>query len=359
MVDMIFYRDEKYKFNEIFNEKNGLLLRTNILSEEGIETKNKPYMRSFPELMDIGIMGSCHVYKKYCKKFGIECYQVKDCLDMSIELYENIIHQCKGKVFQVALGGKGDPNKHKDFEKILKITRENNIVPNLTTTGINITDEELKLIKKYAGAVAISLYSKLNENLEEDNIECIDSINKMIDNKITTNIHYVINNNTIEDAIKRLKNNKFPKGINAIIFLLYKRKNELINIDKVKISEFFYLINKNTYNFKIGFDTCFSPLIRQFLIKAEKRSIEECEAARFSCYISSKGILYPCSFIQDNKYGIDLKDMSILDAWNSNKMNEFRKLNSEKCRNCTKNNKCFFGCKYNLNQYICNRNIKK
>ena len=222
----------------------------------------------------------------------------------------------------------------------------------------SVTQEEVT--KEELGGVGVHMTKSGVAHLSAENdIECINYINKMIYNKITTNIHYVINNNTIEDAIKRLKNNKFPKGINAIIFLLYKRKNELINIDKVKISEFFYLINKNTYNFKIGFDTCFSPLIRQFLIKAEKRSIEECEAARFSCYISSKGILYPCSFIQDNKYGIDLKDMSILDAWNSNKMNEFRKLNSEKCRNCTKNNKCFFGCKYNLNQYICNRNIKK
>ena len=199
----------------------------------------------------------------------------------------------------------------------------------------------------------------MTENLEEDNIECINSIDKMISSNITTNIHYVINNNTIDDAIKRLKYNKFPKGINAIIFLLYKRKNETIYIDKDKIFEFFDLINKNTYNFKIDFDTCFSPLISKCLVNVEKRSIEDCEAGRFSCYISSKGILYPCSFVQDDKYGINLGNMSVLEAWNSNKMNEFRKLNSEKCVNCANSNKCSYGCKYNLNQYTCNRNITK
>lgn len=96
---MIFYRDEKYKFNEFFNEENGFLIRTNILNNEEIETCNKAIMRSFPELMDIGIMGKCHVYKQYCKKFGIECYQVKDSLDMSIELYKKIIN-AKVKFFK-------------------------------------------------------------------------------------------------------------------------------------------------------------------------------------------------------------------------------------------------------------------
>lgn len=350
---MIFYRDEKYKFNEIFNEKNGFLIRTNILDCNQKETSNIANIRSFPELMDIGIMGKCHVYKQYCKKFGIDCYQVRDCPNMPIELYKKIIMQCKGKVFQVALGGKGDPNKHEDFEEILKITRENNIVPNLTTTGISITSKEIKLIKKYVGAVAVSLYSKLTNDLEEDNIECINAINRMIDNNIITNIHYVVNSDTIDDAIKRLKYYKFPKGINAVIFLLYKRRNETIYLDKNKIIQFFDLINKNMYSFKIGFDTCFSPLISKYLVKAEKSSIEECEAGRFSCYISANGILYPCSFVQDNNFGIDIKEVDILDAWNSRKMNDFRKINNNECMDCKRRKSCSYGCNFDLNQYIC------
>lgn len=352
---MIFYRDEKYKFNEFFNEENGFLIRTNILNNEEIETCNKAIMRSFPELMDIGIMGKCHVYKQYCKKFGIECYQVKDSLDMSIELYKKIINQCKGKVFQVALGGKGDPNKHKDFEEILRITRKNNIVPNLTTTGIGITNKEIDLIKKYVGAIAISLYSKLTINLEESNKECIKAIEKIVSNKITTNIHYVINNDTINDAITRLTYNKFPKGINAVIFLLYKRKDENIDINKSKILEFFNLLNQHKYSFKIGFDTCFSPLISKYLLNSEKRSIEDCEAGRFSCYISANGILYPCSFMQDENFGVNLNETTILDAWNSEKMNNFRKMKSNKCMRCNRRKDCSFGCKFDLNQYICNK----
>ena len=49
---MIYYKDDKYGFFEIFNEKNGTLIRSDI---DGVD----PTCRSFPELLDIGIMGHC------------------------------------------------------------------------------------------------------------------------------------------------------------------------------------------------------------------------------------------------------------------------------------------------------------
>lgn len=149
-MKMVIYKDNKFKFNELFNEKNGLLIRSNVIDSNGKETKEKPLMRSFPELMDIGIMGTCHVKAKYCKTFGITCYQgdiIED--NMDLNFYKEIVEQVKNRVFQIALGGRGDPNKHENFEEILKITRENNIIPNLTTTGIDLTQKEIGLIKEY------------------------------------------------------------------------------------------------------------------------------------------------------------------------------------------------------------------
>ena len=140
---MKLYKDPIFNFTEIFNEKNGLLIRTNILDKYGQETKEEPTMRSFPELIDIGIMGKCHVNQIYCKKFGVDCYQANNNYEnMSLDDYKRIIDECKNKTFQVALGGRGDPNKHESFIEILKYTRKNGIVPNLTTTGINITKED-------------------------------------------------------------------------------------------------------------------------------------------------------------------------------------------------------------------------
>lgn len=353
---MKLYKDPVYNFIEIFNEKNGLLIRSNILDNQGNETKKEPLIRSFPELIDIGIMGRCHVNQIYCKKFGVDCYQANNVYDdMSYEDYKMIINQCKNRTFQVALGGRGDPNKHKNFAEILEYTYNNGIVPNLTTSGIDMSDVEIELMKKYCGAVAISMYSKvINDNgkFSESNPKTIEAINKLINANIITNIHYVISNDTIDDIIVRLERNIFPNQINAIIFLLYKpvgnaKEEKIININDKKFKKFMEILNSKKFNFKIGFDTCFSPIIISSLKDVNAKTIDFCEAAKFSCYISPNMIMYPCSFIQKKEYGVDLKMTTIQNAWCSTKFKEFKN-----------NNKYNFigSCPCGLNSKACCKN---
>lgn len=170
---MIYYRDEKYKFVEFFNNETGILIRSNVI-ENGNETENLPPMRSFPELIDIGIMGACEAGKAgLCRNAGVDCYQrgmLSRENNMSVADYRSIIDQCDRRVFQVALGGAGDPNKHEAFADILRVTRENRIVPNYTTSGYSLTDREVSLTKQYCGAVAVSFYSRLDSNGTEDNV---------------------------------------------------------------------------------------------------------------------------------------------------------------------------------------------
>lgn len=333
---MKLYKDPIFNFTEIFNEKNGLLIRTNILDKYGQETKEEPTMRSFPELIDIGIMGKCHVNQIYCKKFGVDCYQANNNYEnMSLDDYKRIIDECKNKTFQVALGGRGDPNKHESFIEILKYTRKNGIVPNLTTTGINITKEEIIAMKQYCGAVAISMYSKIintNGKLIESNPKSEEAIKKLISHGITTNIHYVISNQTIDDIIIRLENDLFPDSVNAVIFLLYKPVGiatceKIINIKDEKFKKFINILNSKKYNYKIGFDTCFSPLIISSLKKINTKTIDFCEAARYSCYISPDLTMYPCSFIQNQNFGFNIKKNTIQEAWCSEKFRKFKECN--------------------------------
>lgn len=333
---MKLYKDPIFNFAEIFNEKNGLLIRTNILDENCQETKEEPIMRSFPELIDIGIMGKCHVDQIYCKKFGVDCYQSNnDYENMNFSDYKKIIDECKNKTFQVALGGRGDPNKHENFVEILKYTCNNGIVPNLTTTGINISENEISAIKQYCGAVAISMYSRIiniNGKFIESNPKSIEAIKKLVAQKITTNIHYVISNQTIDDIIIRLENDLFPNGINAIIFLLYKSvglatSDKIISIKDEKYKKFINILDSKKFNYKIGFDTCFSPLIISSLKKINIKTIDFCEAARYSCYISPNLTMYPCSFIQNHNFGFDIKKNSIQEAWCSERFKKFKECN--------------------------------
>ena len=341
---MIIYRDRKYGFIEYFDDNTGFLARSNIICD-GRETDIEPKLRSFPELIDIGIMGSCDAScYGICKAVGVDCYQnaaIKHRPNMSVEQFESIISQCKGRSFQVALGGAGDPNKHEHFERILSLSRENHIVPNLTTSGFSLTDDEISLMKKYCGAVAVSFYSKIKPDGMESNPHTINAIERLVRAGCCTNVHFVLSKQSIVEATYRLKNNLFPKGINAVIFLLYKpvgqaQVDKMLTIDDQEYIGFLENLDSTDHPFKIGFDSCQSPAISRLCTSVAKESLEFCEAARFSMYIDCDLNAFPCSFGHDNvAYSVNLHENSIEAAWGSEEFQRFRNTQEEVCEGCS------------------------
>ena len=90
--------DKKNNFVSMFNPKTGFYVRSGVIDENGNDTGIDPFMASFPELLDIGIMQTC-VCAHRCK---VDCYQnaIGRCGDnMSVEDYENIMKQCDGKMY--------------------------------------------------------------------------------------------------------------------------------------------------------------------------------------------------------------------------------------------------------------------
>lgn len=351
---MIIYKDKLFGFFEIFNENNGTLFRSDI---NGID----PVMRSFPELLDVGIMGHCS-NGEYCKNAGIDCYQKGNIVNTPHMPYENflkVVKQAAGKTFQIALGGAGDPNKHPQFEDILKSCRMYRIVPNMTTSGFLITANEVKLIKKYCGAVAVSWYSRLI-NGKESNLETINVVEQLINSGCITNIHYVVSNDTIDEAILRLKKNLFPKGIHAVIFILYKPVGNGI-IEKAlksndsRIKKFLSLATAKKFSFRIGFDTCFTSALLRWVDTIPKISIDACEAATFSMYIDSQLNCYPCSFnIWDkNAASESMNNKTLKEIWLGEKFSKVRNKKNEKCINCNQYVFCQGGCKIKLNIDLC------
>lgn len=351
---MIIYRDKKYGFYELFNEKNGTLIRSDV---NGFD----PKMRSFPELLDVGIMGHCS-HTDICEKAGVDCYQngkLKKAPHMSAGNFETIARQSSGRTFQIALGGAGDPNKHPQFKEILEISRYYRIVPNLTTSGVDITDYEIGLIKQYCGAVAVSWYSRLNIH-EETNPVTIDTSNKLIQAGCITNIHFVISKETIDEAIYRLNNNIFPEGINAVIFILYKpvgqgKREKMLDARDQRIKALIHATQEK-HAFRIGFDTCFTPAILHYGENISPVCIDACEAATFSMYIDSTMNCYPCSFgIWQTEISESLRNKSIKEIWEGKLFSEFRERNYEYCGQCEKKLMCQGGCKIGLNINLCEK----
>lgn len=335
--------DSKYHFKSAFNTKTGAYVRTGILDENGNDTGVDPFMASYPHLIDVGIMGHCiHGKTGLCAKAGIGCYQsglLVEQSNMSLQDFKWIAEQSKGRCNQFALGGRGDPDQHENFEEILKICRKNNLVPNFTTSGYGLDEKLALLCKEYCGAVAVSWYR--NEYTYK-------AIDLLLDAGVKTNIHYVLGNNSIDEAIDRLKNNDFPKGINAVIFLLHKpagqgQQSNVLKVYDPRVEEFFKEFDK-PHTFKVGMDSCNVPGAVKYCKNILLESLDTCEGGRFSCYISSDMYMTPCSFDQNKKYYVLLKNKTIEEAWNSNEFNTFRNKMIKACPDCPKKSLCMGGC---------------
>ena len=350
--------DSKYHFKTAFDTEMGVYVRTGILNEKGEDTGIDPFMASFPHLIDVGVMGHCiHGKKGLCLKAGIGCYQSGFNIEqpnMAVEDFRWIAEQCKGKCNQLALGGRGDPDQHENFEELLRICRENNLVPNFTTSGYGMTPEIAMLCKKYCGAVAVSWYRSEYT---------LKAIQMLLDAGVKTNIHYVIGKNTIDEAIERFSKDDFPNGINAVILLLHKpvglgSVKNMLSVSDPRVERLFCEIDKR-HPYKVGMDSCNVPGAIRFCKNVNPDSLDTCEGGRYSCYIGSDMIMVPCSFDQKKRYEVSLRECSIEKAWNSNAFEQFRNRMRGACPNCDKKELCMGGCPLMPEIVFCNSEDRK
>lgn len=352
----VFKIDKENSFVASFDGNTGYYIRSGILKDINdlkSDTDIDPFKASFPELIDIGIMEIC-VCSSKCK---VDCYQ-KACdrtgPNMSLENYASIIDQCKGKTLQVALGGAGDPDTHENFAEILEYTAKANIVPNFTTSGIAMTKEKAALCKKYCGAVAVSEHF---EEYTDKAIKCL------LDAGVKTNIHYVLNKDTIKLATQMLLGEvEYRPGINAVVFLMYKPvglgvMDKVLTADNPDVEEFFKALDKKRCKFKVGFDSCSCSGIVNFSKNIDWHSIDYCEGGRFSMYISADMTAMPCSFANQDKnwhYKLD-SEHKIKDAWNSEIFEKFRNTLKNRCPGCKSREACAGGCPLMDSICLCNR----
>ena len=94
---MKYFVDKQNHFIERFDPKTGEYIRSGVLDGENNDTGVDPFMRCFPNLIDIGIMTRC-VCANQCK---VDCYQRaidRTGDNMSLKDYQSIMEQSKGKV---------------------------------------------------------------------------------------------------------------------------------------------------------------------------------------------------------------------------------------------------------------------
>lgn len=321
-------------YTSFFNPDTGFFAR---IPDKG---KNNPFWSPHgPELMDISITNWCDKGCAFCYKSSN-----KSGKHMALDDYKRVIDQAaEMKTFQVALGG-GNPNQHPNFIEILEYTASKGIVPNYTTNGRGLRDEILNATRKYCGAVAVSAYPPYNETAA--------TIKKLISHNIKTNVHFIVDADSIDTAIDWLNQPpEYLTGINAIIFLNYKPSGRKVFEEKLlrnsaRLDEFFKLATSSNRKLKVGFDACcVSGVFAR--TNANTSMVDACDAGRFSMYVSEDLTVYPCSFQSGLAKGELLdENTTLLDIWTkSQNMNTFRNyFSSDRCGRCNHRSTCMNGC---------------
>jgi radical SAM protein with 4Fe4S-binding SPASM domain len=357
--------DKKFHFKSRFYPGTGLYKRSGIIDADGYDCGQDSFQASWPTLVDFGIANRCPA----AHTCVVDCYQ-KACeshgKNVSLADVEMILKQITHKVTSAALGGKGDidcyvddentSDQSHDFERLLKLFRQYDIVPSFTTSGIAMTPEKAHICKTYTGAVAVS------EHFADYTDRAIDMLLKA---GVKTNLHYVLNKDTIDTAIDRIKNNSWKEGLNAIVFLMYKpiglgKEEKILTTDNPKVKEFFAVLDealeKNSLSVKIGFDSCSMSGLVNYMKNVDMASCDACEGGRYSCYITPELELLPCSFDnQDKRWAVDLKTHTFEEAWNSDKFNHFRASLRNSCPGCPDRENCRGGCPIVNQITLCDR----
>lgn len=297
-----------------FNTKTGFEV---LKGKDGVD----PFMTDLPLLLDIGIMGSCLNKCPFCYQGHEEEPHMK------LEDFKTIIDQVKHHTNQVALGGRGDPNNHPNFKEIVEYARENDVVPNYTTSGINLTDEQIE-ISKICGAVAVSDYGK---------DFTFNALSRLIDAGIKTNIHLIFSRKSFSKSMSLLEGYDVWDGqvdhekLNAVVLLLFKpqgcgKYHQSLIPTKDQLKTFSSIALNPRTKFKIGMDSCLLNHILTYEepTKIQSIALDTCESSRMSVYISPSMHLIPCSFADHLKWGVKItEENTIHDIWNNS--TEFKK----------------------------------
>ncbi len=310
-----------------------------------------------PVLLDLQITTRCNLFCPHCYVNSSASGQ-----DASLEDITKVFDQAQeAGVFEIALGG-GEPTLHPHFETILKECDRRHIVPNLATNGCDLSNAHIKAMKRYCGAVALSL-EHLGVKFEKRRgyafSQFLDSVQRLKRENIQVVFQVTVSQSNLSELadIAKFLVTFEPYGI---VFLTFKPVGRAICYDtplsKVDIHEivpvikacFFFLEGKT----KVGYDCCLANALIGTGVSNDCE-IQGCSALRTSIAVNWNLDIVPCSF--SAQVVGNLNQTKLIDVWNGDQAALFRERfqskveSQDRCKSCTFKWTCLGGCpEFNL-----------
>lgn len=332
-VDKDYMKNLGYEGSELWNQKSTIL--------------------SAPIDVHFALTNRCPLECKHCYKSSSADFDA----DLSLTQIKNIIDVlAEMKIFSVAFGG-GEPFARKDIFEIAEHARNNGIIPNVTTNGFYITENNAEKCKIF-GHMHVSLdlpnedFDKLkNVGAFKAAVRAIDLLNQQ---KIHIGINCVISRSNF-DYLEELVKFSLSKNIKDISFLRFKpmgradkqyHKMKLTHEQNIKL---FPLLKKLTKKYKIitQVDCSMTPMMcyhKPNLKIMDFYGAEGCDGGNNFIEIKEDGAVRSCSF--SNFYGnnaLNLKQIWDQSEYFTRHRNVINSL-EEPCLSCKYSGICRGGC---------------
>jgi len=331
---LVVRRHDSQKYSTVFSQETGFFAR---IEDQG--TPEPSWSANGPELLDVSLTSWCDQGCSFCyrKSTTDGVHMTRDDIDWLLS------EASSAGVHQIAFGG-GNPNQHPDFPEIIRETRRSfNIVPSYTTNGRGLSKSVLKATAEHCGGVAVSAYPPYDQTER--------AIERLTDHGVQTNVHQVFAKQTIPQILDWLRDP--PSWLiksNALILLNYKpvpwdKSGFEVAAKDPRWREVIRLATAERYPFRVGFDNCcITGLLQE--ANAHPASIEPCDAARFSMFVSEHLEAHPCSFMAELRQGAQLKPHGLLHVWQTDPMfRQFRgHLQPSECGRQSSSPDCLGGC---------------
>ncbi len=313
---------------------------------------------SAPTLVDFQITDKCLMGCPHCYASSVPKGK-----HVPWELIQRVVGQLEDcGVCQLAIGG-GEPLLHPQIIDLLSLCHDKGIVPNLTTGGMELTPERLRAMKRYCGAIGISMEG-VGENYtavrSQPFSKFIASLDTLRDAQIPTVIQVTLSAANIDQLEEITEFCLTRSELYGVVFLAYKPVGRGETYSKtlsslpakevsLKLGKAFQALSKQ---FRVGYDCCMTPGVAGVeaeLKFANESNLEGCSALRGSVGISSRLDVIPCTFTWRHRIG-NLKTEHLRDVWRNANAERFRQRiqikqsRNRACLGCPKQGACHGGC---------------
>ena len=318
------------------------------------------HLFSAPTIIDFQITGRClqecpHCYAASSPTAGHVPYeQIIPILDQMRDL----------GVFQLALGG-GEPLLHPDIIRILHACQSRGMVCNLTTSGHGLGLRQLIALKRYCGAVGLSLEAvgpRYALTRKSGFAAFEQTLRLLLKTGIRTVLQVTLSNENLADVGSIVDFCLTVPALYGVIFLAYKPagrgasfRSPLSSAPSASLGEALSeAFARLSPVMRVGYDCCLSPALFELVAGGDKdvhgNEIEGCSALRGSVGITADLNVVPCTFLPDLVLG-NLRETPLTDLFAESPGRsaflhdlEHQRNRLVACRDCPYGSACLGGC---------------